>query len=319
LSVAKPQTLSLVETISAGYAAVNRRLWVLVIPIALDLYLWLGTRLSFAPFLRLLRDSIVSFATLLEGTPQQQEQLVVWLLNADIRSWLALLYFVPAFMPQLMPGVPTSDDAGVIYASNPPEVLAALLVANLLALLVSSVFLSLLAASVRRKQHSLTGWAKSLLVTIGGIGGYLLLFLGAGAALSVPFVVLLFGTVWLVPALAPWVLFLWFVAWFWGYVYTGFAIEAVLIYGVGPLRAIIHSITIVRRHFTATLGLLVLSVIIVAGLGVLWRTLVFNLPGLLLALVAHAYIGSGLVAARLVFVHNRLESLNQPQSSSESQ
>ena len=42
---------SLVETISQGFGAVNRRLWVLAIPFALDLFYWLGPRLSVQPLI----------------------------------------------------------------------------------------------------------------------------------------------------------------------------------------------------------------------------------------------------------------------------
>ncbi len=38
-----------IETLSAGYAAVNRQPWVLVLPVLLNLFLWLGPHVSYSP------------------------------------------------------------------------------------------------------------------------------------------------------------------------------------------------------------------------------------------------------------------------------
>src|SRR3982074_799213 len=37
------------ETLSAVYRAVNRQLWVLLLPILLDVFLWLGPHVSYSP------------------------------------------------------------------------------------------------------------------------------------------------------------------------------------------------------------------------------------------------------------------------------
>ncbi|MBV9133482.1 MAG: hypothetical protein JO318_12340, partial [Chloroflexi bacterium] len=38
-----------IETLSAGYSAVNRQPWVLLLPILLNLFLWLGPHVSYSP------------------------------------------------------------------------------------------------------------------------------------------------------------------------------------------------------------------------------------------------------------------------------
>jgi hypothetical protein len=51
---------SLIETITQGFEAVNRRLWVVPVLFALDLFYWFGPRISLQPlidrWLRLLRS-----------------------------------------------------------------------------------------------------------------------------------------------------------------------------------------------------------------------------------------------------------------------
>ena len=41
-----PRKSGVIDTISAGYAAINRQPWLLLAPILLDLLLWLGPRVS---------------------------------------------------------------------------------------------------------------------------------------------------------------------------------------------------------------------------------------------------------------------------------
>jgi hypothetical protein len=43
------QPAGVIDTISAGYAALNRQLWVLLLPVLVDLFLWLGPQVSFSP------------------------------------------------------------------------------------------------------------------------------------------------------------------------------------------------------------------------------------------------------------------------------
>ena len=38
-----------IDTLTAGYSVVNRSPWVLLIPILLDVFLWLGPQISLAP------------------------------------------------------------------------------------------------------------------------------------------------------------------------------------------------------------------------------------------------------------------------------
>ena len=43
------QPTGVIETLSAGFAAVNRQLWVLLLPVLLDVFLWLGPHVSYSP------------------------------------------------------------------------------------------------------------------------------------------------------------------------------------------------------------------------------------------------------------------------------
>jgi hypothetical protein len=305
LTVAKTQTKGVIETISAGFAVLNRRLLVLLIPVALDVYFWLGAQVSFAPFFRLVRGELSRFAALLNDDPRAQEQLVVQMQNADMRSVLALADFIPSLVPQLLESGRIVSER-VIAVNSPPGMIGWFAAINLVALLVSSVFLTLLAAGVRQEHYSLLQYARRSLTAAAGIGGYLLALLGVGVLVGVPLALGVLAQAQVVPVLAMLLLFSGFILAFWLYIYTGFAVEAVVISRVGPLRAIRMSIWVVRHALLSTVALVVLIGVVMGGMSVVLSMLVVNVWGLLLAILGNAYIGSGLAAARMIFFRERL-------------
>lgn len=305
MTIAKPQTPNLIETISAGYAVLNRRLWVLLIPVGLNLYLWLGARLSLKPFLQNLNESVEASTALLAPDTRQQEHIVHSIQNTDMRVPLAFLNFVPVLPPDVL--LPQNLSATTaITVSGLPGVIGSIVIINLLALLISSVFLTILASSVLNQPYTLADQVHWVRKVIRDICGCLLLIFGVGLLLGLPFLVLSTILVGLLPGATIFVLIFWAVIGFWVYVYTGFAIEAVVLSEVGPLRAIYNSVNVVRRNLLSTLGLIFISLVVALGLEVVWRALAINPWGLVAAMAGSAYIGSGLVAARLVFYHERV-------------
>jgi hypothetical protein len=90
------------------------------------------------------------------------------------------------------------------------------------------------------------------------------------------------------------------------YLMLWFVPDAIVVSQVGPLRAIYLSIAVVRRYFWQTLGLASASMLISLGLGEIWRQLVDTAPGLLVAVIANAFIASSLALASILFYTNRI-------------
>jgi hypothetical protein len=287
----------------------NRRWWVLALPLVLDIYFLLGARVSFAPFFRLIRDWLELLTLLPWLDPLQQEQLLVQLQNTDMRAVVARLNFVPVLMPGLL-GLESAATGPVRLLASPLAVAFAVLMFNLLALVISSLFLTALASGVQGEPYHPRRHLLHALRTLLGLGGYALLLLAVGTLLLLPTLLLLAVLREVAAGLVPFVIGLTLLAWFWVYVVIGFAVEAIVISGMGPLQGMLTSLRIVRHFFLETLGLLLISTFIVIGLNVVWALLADSGPGLLLALVGSAYVGSGLVAARQVFYRDRLAELD---------
>jgi len=301
LSIATPQNVSLIDTLSAGYRALHRRPWVLAIPVGLSAYLWLGEPVALSPVAAELRLALADAARSLGGDDQARAQLAEGVLSSDVRVALAWLNFVPVLTPTLG----SARGAG-IGLSGPVAVLVAAALINLLALLLSSLFLTVLGEAVRGEPGDLRASLVRTLRVAADICLYLLTLAGIGLILALPFLAISAIVIAMLPGATLIVLLIWYVALFWAYVYTGFAPEAISLGHAGPLRAIYHSVQLVRRDLGGTLGLLLLSFVIISGLGVLWRQLAASPPGLALAILGSAYVGSGLAAARLEFYRERL-------------
>lgn len=297
MSIAKPRNASLVDTISAGYRALHRRPGAIAIPAALSAYLWLGPPLGLGALADGLRARLGEVGGALGGG---RDALAESILLSDVRLALAWLNFMPVLGP---PQGVAGGGAGLAGAG---QLAAAALLINLLALLLSSYFLTLLGEAVSGERRPPLGSARRALAVAGDIVRYLLALAAVGLVLALPFLAISAIVIATLPGATLAILLGWYIALFWAYVYTGFAPEAILISRSGPLRAIYNSVAIVRRDLTGTLGLLLLSFVIASGLGVIWQRLAASPQGLALAILGSAYVGSGLSAARLEFYRERM-------------
>jgi hypothetical protein len=91
-----------------------------------------------------------------------------------------------------------------------------------------------------------------------------------------------------------------------------FAIDAIFVSSAGPLAAIQRSVGVVRRHPRASIILILLTWLILAGMAQVWDILGNNLQapfGVALGILGNAYIASGLIAAGMIFYTQRTEFL----------
>ncbi len=294
-----------IDTLSLGFSAITQQLWVLAIPVALDLYLWLGPRLSPLPLIQ--RASLY----LPSAVPAIQWQELLQGFNLFSLLALAILG-----VPSLMAGVTTVSPLGhmVIEIDGGLPFMGWVLALLPLGLLVGCLYLGLIAQKVREKPcpsllHRIWGyWLRVILLLLIFMGGAILL--GLPLAMGLTLVSLLSES--LTPILSTLLLAL--LVWIWFYLF--FAIDAIVISDAGPLSAIRNSINVVRRNFWSSLGLIILINVIGMGLSFIWRALGANPWGLALGIVGNAYVGSGLAAASLIFYRDRYTSWLEERSGS---
>ncbi len=293
-----------IDTLSLGFSAISQQLWVLAIPVALDLYLWLAPRLSPLPLVQ--RASLY----LPSGDGIQWQELL------EGFNLFSLLRSAILGVPSLMAGATTASPLGqmVIEIDDGLPLMGWVLLLFPLGLLLGCLYLGLIAQKVREKPYrSLlhriwSYWLRVILLLLVFIGGAILL--GLPLAMGLTLVSLLSES--LTPILSTLLLAL--LVWIWFYLF--FVIDAIVISDAGPLAAIWNSINVVRRNLWSSLGLIILINVIGIGLSLVWRALGASPWGLAFGIVGNAYVGSGLAAASLIFYRDRYTSWLEERSGS---
>jgi hypothetical protein len=308
-----------IETLSAGYAAVNRQPWVLALPILLNVFLWLGPHVSYSPLV----GPAVTYAT--EWTRQvafgprrvvrdpetisSMEQTRQWVIarSDDVNGFQALVWS-PLGLPNV-DNLPANDDS-LAFVNGWGDGVALLVACLGLGLLLGGWFYGGLAgattgesgdplAAFRRVPHGVLGVLGLIVVLIGVtllLGVPVLLLIGFTALVSPP-VALLGSVLLLIGAL-------------FATVHLFFSVPAIFVSNAGPVRAIQRSVSMVRQHLWTSVALIVLTWLILAGMSRVWDLLAANLQspyGVVLGILGNAYVASGLIAAGMVFYTQRCE------------
>jgi hypothetical protein len=309
-----------IETLSAGYAAVNRQLWVLLLPVLLDVFLWLGPHVSYAPLV----DPAVTRATewarqvtlgprrgprapAAPGVANDLESARVWLIErTDEVNGLAALAWGPIALPALA-NVPNTSDELALVTGWPDGV--TLLVACLgLSLLLGGWFYGGLAAASTGAGGGPLVAGRGTPRAVLDVLGLVAVLVATGLLLGVPVVLLIGFTALVAPPVAVLGGLLVLAGVLFAVVHLFFAVDAIFVSRAGPLAAIQRSVGLVRQHPRPSMGLIALSWLILAGMARVWDVLgnaVQSPYGVALGILGNAYIASGIIAAGMIFYTQR--------------
>jgi len=96
----------------------------------------------------------------------------------------------------------------------------------------------------------------------------------------------------------------------WALLYASFFPQAVTLAGHKPLNAVLSSLLVVRSSLWPTLGLLVLVNLLDTGLSLIWyRAIGSGSAVTFVAILASAFVGTGLTAALFYFYRDRSAAL----------
>lgn len=295
----------IVQTMQAGFERVSARPYLIAVPLALDLALWFGPRLT-SPAL----------FNWLAGWPAQSEtgaDLAVALYErgrtaeimtgvAQVWDWLGVQNLIGKVGRGAIP-VPFDRPTTAIA----PWFVALLIFFALLlvGLWLKSLFFAPVAQLLREEPFEIGANLRASLVGAGRVALLLLAVAGMVALTLVPVGLLAvalvlagldaYGLVLLAAALpVAYALF-----------YGAYAMDAIYLEQVGPMRAAYLSYRVARRNIWPTLGFVTLTLAISRGVPLALSRVVQNPVGFVLAIVAHAYVAAGLAAGSLLFYRER--------------
>lgn len=318
------------ETIAAGLSLALARPYLLIMPFLVDLVIWLGVQISARSLLDSLRRLMLEQGG--DSGPAAAEQLSIISERFHVNDMAAL--FTPsifaglprdsllnALVSLLVPPIAGGVDRGDMYEAwrngffslrEPAtswSVLGMMAGAFAIATVLLVIYRVPIARSVReydRGQRSvlvecLLAWLRlvALLTLAGGamaviaipalLGTAILLVLGVDIAGLLVVALLIFG------GLAS--------------VYTLFTLDAMFLERIGPLTSIARSFDVVKANFGSTMRFALASLVIATGSLQVWSVISHHAPGVIIALLGNALLGTGLSIASMMFFHDRSRAL----------
>lgn len=300
--------LGIVDSLGVGFGTVAKRPILLLIPLLLDLFLWLGPRLSITPIARDLARQVqtVTGDTIDNSTALFAQNTTEILGSYNLFSALSTW---PVGAPSLLagnnPGTSPLGSPLTIPVQTPLELLAWLLTLVLAGLLVGSLYLGLIARRAGENHVQPNAWRRLFWFHWVRIVALVLLVLVGAFFVSVPFFLAVEVVAMILAPVAPLVLLAGIGLGMWGLFHLFFAAHGILLYDIGIRQAINSSVNLVRKYRLSSAGLLVVAVVISLGLSTIWNIPPSESWVRLAAIIGNAFVNTGLVAATFIYYRER--------------
>ena len=295
-----------IDTLTAGYSVVNRSPWILLIPILLDVFLWLGPQISLAPVV----DRAISSTAVPAEWPAESGRTIEQVRRSIIDSMDAFNVLALLSGPSLVSipsvAIVTGGRGTLHWVDDARSGLAALAGSMLGGLLLGSLYRSWLARQVIGEFARPDYMLREALTASGRALGLMLVMLGVALLFGIPLAIVLGSAAAVSRDLLSMGMFIVSIVVMAVILYMAFALDAVFVSRVGPLQAVKNSVAVVRTSFWPTVMLLALVLIILMGMSRVWELLAGVAPwGMYLGILGNAYVATGLLAASMAFYRDR--------------
>ncbi len=301
--------LRVIPSMSRGFETVAEKLVLVLPPLLLDLFLWLGPRLSVAG---VAEGLVQSWTAMLRSADPE----VVLTMRQDMDEFFShlnvfsALSTAPLGVPSLMgatapDALPDSISPGVWVLDSAWEWFGATLLLWVLGLGLGALYFGMIAHQVRDGRLRLRALLAELPGYWGGMVGLALSGALAVFAITLPFACIsgVLGTFGL--SLGILALMAGIGIGMWSLIFLIFTVHAMMLNGRGLLDAMRESINIVKLNTPATFSLIFLAVVINQGLSYLWGLPEPDSWVRLVGLAGHAFISTGVIASTFVFYQDR--------------
>ncbi len=299
----------LMTTLSSGFDFTTNHLWLIIIPILLDVFYWLGPRLN-------VRSLVENNIAGLQSEPSLEEatfQVIELVSRINLFTSLSVPFIgVPALMNGAVPEA-TPLNPSIMEVKSPFLWLILFIELSLLGLLLASFYLSLIGWAMNGEQNihrrSIGLFTISIGITSLRLLGLGVVFLSGLLILLFPLLPLalilsLLGTNLFVAVIAAGILLV--------ATYLSLAVPAIVLNGSRVLPAAVGSLRIVHRNLQPTFSLLFMILVMGAGMNYLWHLADDGSWLTVVSIAGHAFVSTSFVAAFFIYYRDRTASLDKP-------
>jgi len=292
-------------SLAAGFDRVAARPFLILPPLVLDLFLWLGPRLRVTSLVRQMVGAVAAPPGI---DPALGDQLALIQRSlaqlADHFNLFGALAVLPAGIPSLMAGrMPNQTPLGPAMAfetGDPLAVMGIWTALTVIGLGLGALFQVGVARQVAPPGELATGWVAWGRFLVLAFAVYFGLLLTSLATAVVSALAALF-----LPILGAVLIFVAFSIVFWIAIYLFFTPHGIVRYRFGVARAMLESAHIVRWNLPGAVGFLVLAFVISWVTGLVWDMPPDGSWFALLALLGHAFVSATILAGSYAFYQGR--------------
>jgi hypothetical protein len=307
--------LGVIDALSGGFELVLRHPWVLLIPIALDLFLWLGPQINAKP---LFDQTIVFLSTSVPADASAETLQSLDAVKSALQAAGDTVNVFGVMAPGLFPTLfnvrpPETDSARAVWFVVPDGAVLMLVSLPLahFGMLIASIYLESIARAVRQKSGGARTFVPRLIKSYVTLVALALLALVGLFAFAFPVALGATMVSMLSAGLGAFMLLGGSLIVLWAALYLAFAIPSIFVSGSSAAQSVLNSISIFHFNFSPAISLVFLTYLIQMGFAFIWQQFTGTTWGVVLDVVANAFLGSGLIAALMLFYNDRFTWLTQ--------
>jgi hypothetical protein len=309
--------MGVIDALFGGFELVFNRPWIILIPVALDLFLWLGPQVTAEPIFQRF-SATVSAAQPPNASPEMiqnfSEAQKAWLATGAKFNLFSVIALVALGMPSLMgidipPASLWRAPLANATISNAGIFAGVIALMTLVGILIGSVYLEMIARAVRRDTGGAGVFAARAARSYLTVGVLALLAALVAFIAMLPFVFSAAVAGLFDQNVAAFLFLLGLMLLLWGALYLTFAVPAIFVSGATARQAVTRSVSVFRYNFWSAIGLIGLTYLITGGFQAIWQWITGTAGGVIAADIANAFLGSALLAALMLFYQDRITFL----------
>lgn len=302
----------MIYSFAEGFQSIANRIYIIIFPVLLDLLLWFG------PLVRI-RDAVLPFYARAaeisaasygeEGTALIAESKAVWEAMLERFNLLSLLRTFPVGIPSLLAGRGvTANPTGlskIIEVSSFGSAVNYSLVMLVIGILLGCLFFAMTASASLQTGNPVTPgnffrqFVQIIILNLMLIGGL--------AVLLIPLICLMAFLLFMLPSLGTIPIILFGLALVWVLFPLAFSPHGIIAHQLTASSSAITSVRIVRSLAGPAGIFFILAILLSEGLNALWLTPQTDSWMLLVGILGHAFISSGILAASFIYYRDGYE------------
>jgi hypothetical protein len=302
--------VGVIESLAKGFETVAGSLALVLLPLLLDLFLWVGPRLDFRPaFSASYHDAWEPMlASMDEETQKTLKPLSDELLEQSEN--MPYRYLPVVIMPSLMTWrdaepLPFNYLPPVWKVSDPIEVLGINILSLLVGFVLFGCYITIIAEKVKGNKNRLGRVLSRLLINLIWLGIFFVAMFFILTLVYIPFFLVSASFLLVSELLSVTINIFGFILIFWIAAYVVFTIHGIYLNEKGLFRALWDSIRVVQWNMPPTILLFLLVMVLGSALSRVWLLAPVDTWMIVLAIVSNAFIQTGLIAATFFYYKDR--------------